>query len=1100
MNTTKFLRAALIGGASALALASGAMADEFNIPAGDLSTALDAYTRQTGADLIISGDTLRGTHTRGAKGELSADVALARILDGTGYAARRTPSGAIGLVREQKSDTSKPEMIADATPVRAASGVETVVVTSSKIKGDIQTVPIAITALSQEQLTSRQIAGGPDLVKEVPNLTFSKTNFTGYNIQIRGIGTQAISVTTDPAVAVAFNDIPFIRNHFFEQEFYDVNQVEVLRGPQGTLYGRNATAGVVNVISAKPTDHYEAQASVDVGNYNNRRLEGMLNIPVIGDQLDVRVAGEWTKRAGYAFNEQTDQNIDGRDLWSGRVSLLVHPIENLSANLVWEHFSEDDDRMRSTKQLCKRNNAPAVIDGPAGPQVPDYNPFGNAAAAWLSQGCSPVSFYSPEAFQSPNAGAIPFVAFAAATGRLNRFDVYSSLQQSPDLRTISSALNPFYKAKNDTVELNADYSITPALTLTSQTGYSKDFLYSTEDYNRFDTAPGIFIDTAHTSAGGGEGTWVGQDGEFCDPQLGCSSRLVGEDLSQEHAKQVSQELRLASTFSGPLSFSVGANYLHYETVEDYYVFFNVLTDIVEGFSNIDQVNNIFRIPHTGNPAPLPPDAPHIPFDPVAANSCGPIPADPASLAHSFFGTGLGCSWVDPNPLTSLDGQGHNYFRSENPYKLNSWAGFGEVYYQLTPDVKLTGGLRWTDDRKSFTEIPSWALYLGKGFITTGILDQEWKEWTGRFNATWTPKLDFTDQSLFYGSYARGYKGGGANPPSVEPLPGFNSSPSVTTHPLTFEPEFVDAFELGTKNTLLDGAMTLNGDVFYYNYKGYQISQIVDRTSVNLNFDAHVKGMEVESTWEPMPGLRFNFAGGYENATLAKGSQAIDLIDRTAGHAGWMVVRPYVTQTSNCVLPVYVVNEILAHQNIAFACLNAYGVGIDPVVTAPYVQNPDPDNFPGYAGFDPLSADPNAPANVNAGLGLPPNNGEGFAKNLSGNQLPNAPHFTVSLGGQYTMPLSEDWAATLRSDFYWQSQSYARIFNDRPYDKLRGYSTTNLAVVLTNANGWEVMGYVKNVFDTTAITGAFLNSDDTALTTNIFTTDPRLYGVRITKNF
>ena len=162
--------------------------------------------------------------------------------------------------------------------------METVVVTSSKIKGDIQTVPIAITALIQEQLTSRQIAGGPDLVKEVPNLTFSKTNFTGYNIQIRGIGTQAISVTTDPAVAVAFNDIPFIRNHFFEQEFFDVSQVEVLRGPQGTLYGRNATAGVVNVISAKPTDQFEAKLSADWGNYTNRRYEGMVNIPDLGRQ------------------------------------------------------------------------------------------------------------------------------------------------------------------------------------------------------------------------------------------------------------------------------------------------------------------------------------------------------------------------------------------------------------------------------------------------------------------------------------------------------------------------------------------------------------------------------------------------------------------------------------------------------------------------------------------------------------------------------------------------------------------------------------------------------------------------------------------------
>ena len=154
-----------------------------------------------------------------------------------------------------------------ATPSASSAALETVTVTSSKIGGDVQNIPISITALSQEQLTATQTAGGPDLVKQVPNMTFTKTNFSGYSIQIRGIGTQAISVTTDPAVAVAFNDIPFIRNHFFEQEFYDVSQVEVLRGPQGTLYGRNATAGVVNLVSAKPTDQFEAMASADIGNY-----------------------------------------------------------------------------------------------------------------------------------------------------------------------------------------------------------------------------------------------------------------------------------------------------------------------------------------------------------------------------------------------------------------------------------------------------------------------------------------------------------------------------------------------------------------------------------------------------------------------------------------------------------------------------------------------------------------------------------------------------------------------------------------------------------------------------------------------------------------
>ncbi|HUJ02779.1 MAG TPA: TonB-dependent receptor plug domain-containing protein, partial [Rhizomicrobium sp.] len=305
-----YLKRALAGGASALVMAVAAHAAEFNIPGGDLATALDTYTKQSGIALLYPADAVRGTQTRGAKGEFPADVALARILTGTGFTMRRDPSGLVGIVKDtpvrQHSELAPVTDVRLASTDHAAASVETVVVTSSKIKGDIQTVPIAITALSQEQLTSRQIAGGPDLVKEVPNLTFTKTNFSGYSIQIRGIGTQAISVTTDPAVAVALNDMPFIRNHFFEQEFFDVNQVEVLRGPQGTLYGRNATAGVVNVITAKPTDQFEAMLSADWGNYTNRRYEGMVNIPIVDDRLDLRVAGEWTKRDGYSFNTLTN--------------------------------------------------------------------------------------------------------------------------------------------------------------------------------------------------------------------------------------------------------------------------------------------------------------------------------------------------------------------------------------------------------------------------------------------------------------------------------------------------------------------------------------------------------------------------------------------------------------------------------------------------------------------------------------------------------------------------------------------------------------------------------------------------------------------------
>ncbi len=115
-------------------------------------------------------------------------------------------------------------------------------------------------------------------------------------------------------------------------------------------------------------------------------------------------------------------------------------------------------------------------------------------------------------------------------------------------------------------------------------------------------------------------------------------------------------------------------------------------------------------------------------------------------------------------------------------------------------------------------------------------------------------------------------------------------------------------------------------------------------------------------------------------------------------------------------------------------------------------------------------------------------------------MPNAPPFTVSFGAQYSLPVTSDWAATLRGDYYWQADSFWRVFNDLDYDRLRGYSNFNLTLILTSQNGWQVMLYDKNVFNTTAITGAFLNSDDSGLTTNVFLTDPKLIGLRVTKNW
>ena len=145
---------------------------------------------------------------------------------------------------------------------------------------------------------------------------------------------------------------------------------------------------------------------------------------------------------------------------------------------------------------------------------------------------------------------------------------------------------------------------------------------------------------------------------------------MGEDLSEEHAWQIYQEFRLEppSLQRGPFNFNLGTNYLHYETEENYYVFYNLVS--------LETYNE-------SNTGPSCQNLPHVLSNPL----------------NQFFL--LGCSYVDPNPISSVDNNGHNYFLNQNPYVLNSYAGFGELNYQVLNGLKLTGGVRFTDDLKYF---------------------------------------------------------------------------------------------------------------------------------------------------------------------------------------------------------------------------------------------------------------------------------------------------------------------------------------------------------------------------------------------------------------
>jgi len=1108
------LMAGVAVGALMMGSAAYAQSKPINVAPQPLTSALNEFGAQTGQQVFFTLEMTGSKVSPGVAGASDQQLALNQLLQGTGLTFRRQANAFI-IVPEGASDPQSGSAAGDGAD---QGTVQALIVTAQKREENIQDVPIAMSAFTQEDLTRSQVAGGADLMTQVPNMTFTKTNFSSYSIQIRGIGTQAISATTDAAVAVAFNNTPFIRNRFFEQEFYDLQRVEVLRGPQGTLYGRNATAGVVNIISQKPKFTYEAKLSADIANYKSHRLEGMLNIPLVDDKVALRLAGAWTKRDGYVENERTGQPIDGRDLWSTRVSLRVAPTDWLDANLIWEHFQENDDRLRSGKQLCRQDDRETL--GQLSVDAPGANGTGTGTiySNIYSQGCLPASLYSPDSYEAPNGYSLPYYLPLLSVNLPFKFgfDPYRSLVQSRDLRVIESAVEPKYRAKSDLVEVQWTADLGEHLTLASETSYNYDNIFSLEDFNRFSAARGAFLE--HGLLDNRDYMQPGEFGAvFCDPQVGCADSVMAIDVSRARSSQFSQEFRLFSNYEGPFNFSLGANFLRYDTVDKYYVFVNTLTMLgAKGGAN--------------NPAPFDDPATFLPWVPGVSDSLecfgfGSMAPDPTTFQRL-----AGCQYVDPNPIESVNDLGHNYFLSKNPYKLISYALFGEAYYNIDENLKLTAGLRWTVDKKESPRIPSMLLAANTvGHPVLTVEEQEWREPTGRLAIDWKPDLSFTDQTLLYASFAHGYKAGGSNPPPAgvvtwTELLGDAKVDQTVAKPKTFDPEFVNAFEVGSKNTLLDGKLTLNMAAFYYDYKSYQVSQIIDRSAVNYNFDAKVWGLELEADWRPLENLRLGFKGGYENTRIADGEKAIDIMERNYGHGPdsadpWVVIRPFPTYPSNCVVPLYIFDKgdgsnvtsirpnvfTGGHEGI---CEDAYTLNLDPVTLLPYVPNPtiaaiaeNPEsatipmnsdffyNWINYPGFNPLDAS------------LGHNHGEGFFKPLGGNELPNAPHFTATVTADYTIPLPNDWLATLHTDLYYQSEAWTRVFNMPGYDKLKAFTNVNVAAIFSNEDaGWKVMAYVKNVFDKDNITGAFLNSDDTGLTTNVFLVEPRLYGLRVTKDF
>ncbi|GAA0470182.1 TonB-dependent receptor [Parasphingorhabdus litoris] len=918
-----------------------------------------------------------------------------------------------------------------------------IIVTAQRQAQSLQEVPIAVSAFDAQALEAQQIENASDLQLTLPNVSFTKSNFTASSFTIRGIGDLCVGVTCDSATAIHLNDAPLFNTRLFETEYFDLERVEVLRGPQGTLFGRNATSGVVNVVTAKPElGEFKGSVEGQFGNFESYQVKAMVNVP-IGDSLAFRAAGFYQNRDGYTKNLFDDSRIDGRDMYAVRGSIKWEPTPDTTVDLMAYYFREDDDRLRIQKQLCQRD--PTGVLGCLNNRL-DFDKNNTNANFTGVLGSS--EFFAITFAGTPLAGLAPSLGLNSLYGP----DGHANFDEPDNVREVRTDFTPEYFTDELQLQAHIEHDFGPIQV--SVTGlYQETAVDSRQDYNLSILGRDTYVTALNTISAVPTFAPVaaaiipnGPAGQLCTSDtdtigLGsyggnriCADTPISLDRSNQDNTSWSIEGIVSSDFDGPFNFLLGGIYAENNLGQNSYY--------VNAFA-IDYIVGVLG----------------------AANG-------------GFLAT--------------------PYFRNNTrEFELESYGIFGEVYFDISDELKFTGGLRYNNDKKFVEARSTLASFLVPFGQTAdafespfvGLFDADpgtpgnqivqqrnvaFDEITGRAVLDW----QFTPDNLIYLSYSRGYKSGGINPP-LQP---------IFAVPESFGSEQIDAFEIGSKNTFAGGAFQLNATAFYYKYKDLQLSRIIARTAVNDTVDADIYGAEIEAIVRPDPDWLINMGFSYLKSKV-KGDQFFsNPRDPGGGRADAVIIKD-ITNGANCaVVPGTAGNA--AGTNAFVNAING-GLGLQPTTAFPADGN-----IASTGAFGICSALEAQAAAIGAGFDpagiqvLSP----GVQVNLRGNDLPQAPNVKVSAGVQYTHNFDSGWTLVPRVDIAYTGDQTGSIFNGN-VNKIEGFTQANASLQLNgNDDKWFVRAFVQNIFNSNSITGQYLTDASSGLFTNIFTLDPRRYGI------
>ena len=260
--------------------------------------------------------------------------------------------------------------------------IEEITVTAQKREESVQSVPISIVAISAAQLERSAVTDILGIASRTPTLQYSQAGGEA-QIYIRGVGSNLLAVGADPSVAIHLDGVYLGRPNMGLNQFLDVERVEVLRGPQGTLYGRNATGGSINIVSKLPSQTSEGYVAAGYGSDNKIEAKGAYGGPIT-DQLSFRVAARHEEDDGYVedLDPTGGDKLDDVDLWAGRAALRYEG-ESIDAKLIvdWSDFNNGNTAVRpldtlgaaillgarpTASLLEERNNLPTFMNWKTG--------------------------------------------------------------------------------------------------------------------------------------------------------------------------------------------------------------------------------------------------------------------------------------------------------------------------------------------------------------------------------------------------------------------------------------------------------------------------------------------------------------------------------------------------------------------------------------------------------------------------------------------------------------------------------------------------------------------------------------------------------------